>query len=112
MTDERMKILIEVPEEELKIYKRDRQIETLYPSDIKKFILSRYYNDIIDATIIPNNVTNGDVIKALFSIQKEKYTDYGTIKVYGLDDEKTPNEFLVEWWNVPYKLSKSKGESE
>ena len=68
--------------------------------------------ETINAIIIPDNATNGDMIKTMFHIRKEIFTDYGTIKVYGLDDEKTPNEFLVEWWNVPYKLSKSKGESE
>lgn len=60
----------------------------------------------INAVIIPDNATNGDVIKALFSIQKEKYTEYDFIKVYGLDSDTMPVEFLTEWWNASYKLSK------
>ena len=49
-----------------------------------------------------DNATNGDMIKALFSIHKETFTNYGTIKVYGFDSEKMPTEFLVDWWNAPY----------
>ena len=61
----------------------------------------------VNAIVIPDNATNGDMIKALFSIHKETFTNYGTIKVYGFDSEKMPTEFLVDWWNAPYK----KGES-
>ena len=61
---------------------------------------------------IPNNATNGEVIKALFpqAEVKECYKDiYGKphlYRVYKLDIY--PTEFTEEFWNAPYK----KGENE
>lgn len=58
--------------------------------------------DLNRIVVVPNNATNGQVIKSIFSISGEAYTNYGTIKVYGIDCE-LPTEFLSDWWNAPYK---------
>ena len=63
--------------------------------------------DLSRIIVIPNNATNGDVIKALFSIFKETFTYYRTVKVYGIDCEELPTEFLTDWWNAPYKENKN-----
>lgn len=57
---------------------------------------------------IPNNATNGEVMKILFPIHKEIITDYGTVKVLGFDSEKLYTEFLVNWWDTPYRKESKK----
>lgn len=100
-----MKLIIDIPKSIYEYMQTDEYdghktayFEMIIPHSVK------------DGTPLPDNPTNGDMIKALFSIYKEKFTDYGTVKVYGVDSEKMPVEFLADWWNAPYKLSKLKGE--
>lgn len=56
---------------------------------------------------IPDNATNGEVMKILFPIHKEIFTDYGTVKALGIDSEKLYTEFLVDWWGTPYRRENS-----
>lgn len=50
---------------------------------------------------IPDNATNGDVIKLMFpSDAKELDMSKSHLMYYGLDYIK---EFRKEWWNAPYK---------
>ena len=83
---------------------------------IHKTVCAKVYSDdwcafkqtteTINAVIIPDNATNGDMIKALYpKIHSIVFTDYGTVKVkvFGLDSEKLYCEFLASWWNAPYK---------
>ena len=65
--------------------------------------------DLNRIVVIPNNATNGQVIKSMFSISKETFTNYSTVEVYGLDDEKTSTEFYADWWNAPYKKGENNG---
>ena len=60
---------------------------------------------------IPDNPTNGDMIKALFSDAKIDYHEksdlveaYVTIFIKDCD---TCQDYTLDWWNAPYK-----GESE
>ena len=54
---------------------------------------------------IPDNATNGDVIKAMFPNREVDDYDYGkdpVIDVYGIDD----TEYITlrkDWWNSPYQ---------
>ena len=54
---------------------------------------------------IPDNATNGDVIKAMFPNTEVDDYDYGkdpVIDVYGIDD----TEYITlrkDWWNAPYQ---------
>ena len=64
-------------------------------------ILKGYKN----GTFIPGNVTNGDVIKALFPDARVDDYDYDedpVIDVYGMDDTEYIT-FRKNWWNSPYK---------
>lgn len=64
-------------------------------------VLKAYQNGIF----IPQNATNGDVIKALFPDARVDDYDYGkdpVIDVYGIDD----TEYITvrkNWWNSLYK---------
>lgn len=59
---------------------------------------------IYNAIIIPQNATNGDVIKLLFP-QIESKTTNGLVKVYYLDSSNEADDITIfeEWWNAPYK---------
>lgn len=56
----------------------------------------------VNAIIIPDNATNGDVIKAMFPdiFVKEDPTNEDLIMV---DDLSTYTFFYKKWWNAPYK---------
>ena len=51
---------------------------------------------ILDGDIIPDNATNGDVIKAMFPNEEIYRHTFG----YDLGDECSFNE---NWWNAPYQ---------
>lgn len=77
----------------------------------KKF-LSEFINEckIVDATIIPDNATNGEVIMAMFpdaEVVEVKYYD-GIVSHYQVDfGEVNGNQNIVNFkadlWNAPYK---------
>lgn len=64
---------------------------------------------IVNGTKLPDNATNGDVIKAVFP----------DIKVYGCSGYAHPSDkssVLLEhmssdWWNAPYKVGDTDGNS-
>lgn len=56
---------------------------------------------------IPNNATNGDIIKALFPNVKIKFEEYkGNIhlsRYLVIFDDFYELEFYYDWWNAPWK---------
>lgn len=57
---------------------------------------------------IPDNATNGEVIKALFDIKEiEEMKHCVFVTIYPDYDTR----FIKDWWNAPYKLSELKGEN-
>ena len=52
--------------------------------------------DTVNAIVIPDGATNGDMIKALFS-DKEIWESEISYELDGVAD------FSWEWWNAPYK---------
>ena len=54
---------------------------------------------IIDGVPIPDSVTNGDMIKVLFSRQEILEKKSG---IYLMNGEMYQGSFGVEWWNAPY----------
>lgn len=53
---------------------------------------------------IPDNATNGDVIKAMFDVTEEHFYDEDRmVDVYGLDRSDDPSTFYADWWNAPYQ---------
>ena len=62
---------------------------------------------------IPDNATNGDVIKAMFDVTEEHFYDEDRmVDVYGLDRTDDPSTFYADWWNSPYKAESKPQESE
>lgn len=57
---------------------------------------------------LPDNVTNGDVLKMLFGcgeLHCDCDTDYESVIAYGLDTTPTCKGtlFTAKWWKAPYK---------
>ena len=91
-----MKLIIDIPDH---IYEMVINTGTFgcYRFDTRKAIKN--------GTPIPDNATNGDVIKAMFPNTEVDDYDYGkdpVIDVYGIDDA----EYITlrkAWWNAPYQ---------
>lgn len=63
-----------------------------------------------EVVIIPDNATNGDMMKTLFKNAIIEERDYGVI-IFSISN--LPLWYAnKDWWNTPYKLSKLKGKQE
>lgn len=80
-----MKLIIDIPEEVMKATKA----HNLYPSQ-----LDLICENVLNGTPIPDNATNGDVIKALFEPNRITRMD---------DVVREEYEFNEVWWNAPYQ---------
>lgn len=65
------------------------------------------YAETVNAVLIPENATNGDMIKAVFPyIEIEDNCDmYYSVNIENLSIDKGLNTigFRKDWWNAPYK---------
>lgn len=63
---------------------------------------------IIEGTVLPDNATNGDMIKAIFPYAKtwEEKGDkpFEDVMRFDVAEDKTLECFDLEWWNEPYKV--------
>ena len=77
-------------------------------SKLRKYISEGRYEEV-NAIEIPENATNGDVIKLLFP-QIEVKTVNLLVEVFYLDsnDRDTETDFYANWWNAPYKAESEK----
>lgn len=83
-----MRILIDIPEYDYE------HIREYYE---KNDTVESTYSYIYHGTPIPDNATNGDVIKALFPTADISLNDScfeGVVNKYGFD---------MKWWNAPYQ---------
>ena len=86
-----MQIVIDIPKE---VYKQ------MISKDIYKGIHERLcYKAIQDGTPIPDNATNGDVIKAMFPNAKIEHQ--GGIIRFIVDCWSF--QIAEDWWNAPYQ---------
>jgi hypothetical protein len=61
-------------------------------------------NALKNGTPLPDNATNGDVIKTIFDVTEEHFYDEDRmVDVYGLDRTDDPSTFYADWWNSPYQ---------
>lgn len=90
-----MRILIDIPEE---IYKASKIIDVQY-EDVVQIPLEV----IANGTPIPDNATNGDVIKAFYP--DAKYDTYFDFIAMTTHTERTVfmSRFDRDWWNAPYQ---------
>lgn len=93
-----MKLVIEIPEREYKVICENNYVAVCACPNLLS-------NAIKNGTPIPDNATNGDMIKAMFPNTEVDDYDYGKdpiIDVYGIDD----TEYITlrkAWWNAPYQ---------
>lgn len=72
--------------------------------DLQKELFELKRNSNIIA--IPDNATNGDMIKALFDIREiEEMKHCVFVTIYPNYDTR----FIKEWWNAPYKKGENNG---
>lgn len=66
-----------------------------------------YDTPTVNAILIPDNATNGDVIKAMFPYIeiKDNCDMYYSVNIENLSTDKGLNTvgFRKDWWNAPYK---------
>ncbi len=97
-----MKLIIKVNKEDLDFIKKT------FTQDAHDYIPMSIRNCFVDAVLngtpIPDNATNGDVIKAMFDTTEEHFYDEDRmVDVYGLDRSDDPSTFYADWWNGPYQ---------
>ena len=87
-----MKLIIEVNKEDLDFL---RKTFTQNSHDyIPMVIKNRFTDAVLNGTPIPDNATNGGVIKAMFKPNRVERTDDVIVENY---------DFNEEWWNSPYQ---------
>lgn len=86
-----MKVLIDIPEQ-------DYELVCNYP----EVLFGSYAKFIKNGIVIPDNTTNGDIIKTMFP-EYEETRMCGDVR-YG-SKEYANLEFVVDedWWDTPYK---------
>ena len=91
-----MKVLVDIPEED---YNR---IKDNAPDAYNYLTSWRLYNAVENGTPLPENPTNGDMIKAMFPNMMDSCWKY---KKYLSDicGDYTAIEYTEDWWNAPYK---------
>lgn len=80
-----MKVIIEIPEEDyIKINSGEKRIE----------LSCNIAYEIANGIPIPDNATNGEVIRAIFKPNNVKRTDDDVIM--------EEYQFDTDWWNAPF----------
>ena len=86
-----MKLIIDIPEEVLK---------TRYYTDYFGCGSHKLTETLDNGTPIPDNATNGDVMKAMFDVKEIDMCN--TYCVY-FPEEDCSHYFFKGWWNAPYQ---------
>ena len=98
-----MEIVIKIPENEYRyikeIYEKNDNIESTY-------------SYIYHGTPLPENTTNGDIIKTMFSNMKVGFITESQIGVYFTKNASYATVFDLNWWNAPYKEVKADEDSD
>ena len=97
-----MKLIIEVNKEDLDFL---RKTFTQNSHDyIPMVIKNRFTDAVLNGTPIPDNATNGDVIKVMFPNAKIVKTDKEVFLYTGTrEKDKDIQIFDTDWWNEPYQ---------
>ena len=91
-----MRIMIDIPDDEYKVIKRYADIA---PNKTYPLAMS-----ILNGKVLPDNATNGDVIKMMFPTMdistNGKFGKEGTVFVHHKEHIII---FDLDWWNAPYR---------
>lgn len=100
-----MRIILEIPDEEVEIIKRNGfNKDGTFSFKLNEVVKQAIRNGVV----LPDNATNGDVMKMLFGcgeLSCDCDTDYESVIAYGLDTTPTCKGtlFTSDWWKAPYK---------
>ena len=99
-----MKIVIDIPED---LYESIKQLKSI----IGVLTFEKEERTVIKAikngTPLPDNATNGDVLKVMFPNAENIRTDNGLPLNFILEFELHRN--YKDWWNAPYKAGDTDG---
>jgi hypothetical protein len=93
----------------LDLDKLDAYMEIEYDGEIYDAHTENDINDkAINAIPIPDNATNGDIIKAVFPNASTwiEYDSNGDVMRFDVVENTTLECFNLDWWNAPYKGGK------
>ena len=102
-----MKVILEIPDEEVEIINRNGfNKDGSFSFKLNEVVKQAIRNGVI----LPDNATNGDVIKAMFPNCKDwkaklEDNDGEVYEVHfvQLPNSLTVNKYEESWWNAPYK---------
>ena len=80
--------------------------ELMSEKDFIHKVNNPYKIAIVDGTPIPENATNGDMIKAMFPHKGIHFgfnDEYGKVWILSSYSSKKVCTFDLDWWNAPYK---------
>lgn len=99
-----MKAILEIPDEEVEIIKRNGfNKDGTFSFKLNEVVKQAIRNGVI----LPDNATNGDVIKAMFP--QVIFTDsmvegyVCTIECHLIGRDTKTMYFNADWWNAPYE---------
>lgn len=100
-----MKVMVEIPDEEVEIIKRNGfNKDGTFSFKLNEVVKQAIRNGVI----LPDNATNGDVIKAMFpkgKVRREVSCTHDKT-VFSFPDGTyfgAECRFNTDWWNEPYK---------
>lgn len=107
-----MKVILEIPDEEVEIIKRNGfNKDGTFSFKLNEVVKQAMRNGVI----LPDNATNGDMIKAMFPYACfEEYEDECRYIVIMRADGKASivrSDFEWDWWNAPYKGGQEDGKA-
>ena len=89
--------------QQLKYTKEKHKNDKLFTFDTD---ISAMCSDVLDVLSrcveIPDNATNGDIMKAIFDIVEDEHQDKGTINLYFFDLD-IAIVVSLDWWNALYE---------
>lgn len=104
-----MKTILEIPDEEVKIIKRNGfNKDGTFSFKLNEVIKQAIRNGVV----LPDNATNGDMIKAMFpSIEVQREISSTSDNIVMRDDSffGAINRFHTDWWKAPYKEGNDNG---
>lgn len=99
-----MKVLIDIPQEMFKA------TQTYYSNNTTRLSIKSCIEKIANGTPIPNNPTNGDMIKAMFPNAIIEINELGSMVHVKYNNHTCWVNYELEWWNAPYKESEGVNE--
>ena len=100
----KMQIMIDIPEDRYDEIHSLKFVMYGLQSEKNKQLFYRLINAVQDGTVLPDNPTNGDIIKAMFpNLNSDNGDSIALLDIDGF----VITTFTKKWWNAPYKENKN-----